>query len=69
MSIKSTIELTREQAEEKFIEIRLQDTIKELKNILKCLYKKNEKLENMLQEEDEKNGNNFTNYRIIEKEV
>lgn len=69
MGIKSTVELTREQAEEKFIEIRLQDTIKELKDILKNLYKKNEKLENMLQEEDEKNGNNFTNYRIIEKEV
>lgn len=67
MSIKSTIELTREQAEEKLTEYLLESFKRMI--FMSIGKKSNCEIEKELQEYDEQDDNNFTNYRIIEKEV
>ena len=63
MSVKSTTELTREEA------INIIISSPKIKDVLKTLFEftSNEKLENILESLAEANGDHFTNYLIIEK--
>lgn len=63
MSVKSTEELTREDAIERII------SSPKIKDVLKALFEftSNKRLEDILESLAEVNGDHYTNYLIIEK--
>lgn len=63
MSVKSTEELTREDAIERII------SSPKIKDVLKALFEftNNKRLEDILESLAEVNGDHYTNYLIVEK--
>lgn len=63
MSVKSTEELTREDAIERII------SSPKIKDVLKALFEftSNKRLEDILESLAEVNGDHYTNYLIVEK--
>lgn len=63
MSVKSTKELTREDAIERII------SSPKIKDVLKALFEftSNKRLEDILESLAEVNGDHYTNYLIVEK--
>lgn len=63
MSVKSTKELTREDAIERII------SYPKIKDVLKALFEftSNKRLEDILESLAEVNGDHYTNYLIVEK--
>ena len=63
MSVKSTEELTREDAIERII------SSPKIKDVLKALFEftSNKRLEDILESLTEVNGDHYTNYLIVEK--
>lgn len=63
MSVKSTTELTREDAIERII------SSPKIKDVLKALFEftSNKRLEDILESLAEVNGDHYTNYLIVEK--